>query len=272
MGFTLVLGWWGFFALLFRNPYAIAVNVWALFAPPFGAREFGAMNVSDIRRAAADEEAPDERLADVYMRMPEWIESLSDEDVRRVLASVDYYGILEVASTASHGEIRTAWRQQVKANHPDRAGDHAHTRMVAINAAWEVLGDERLRHAFDHRDELLTFLEATDAFDSAEEDTVDDESPLAFACVDCQLGFTTFEDAADHVDDVHPDRAYQDVLVSLVDEDDSNDGSDADSEPRRWRCKTCGATFQDYDKAVSHADGAHPDRVSVDPRTAVDSL
>ena len=225
MVFTLVLGWWGVFALLFRNPYAIFVNVWALFASPLGAHEFGAMNASDIRRAATQEAERDERLADVYMRMPEWIESLSDEDIRRVLASVDYYGVLEVSPEASHGEIRTAWRQQVKANHPDRAGDGAHARMVAINAAWEVLGDERLRHAFDHRDELLDFLESTDAFEFDEEVVGDnDETPLAFGCVDCQLGFTTFDDAADHVDAMHPDREYQDVLVSLVAEDQSDEG------------------------------------------------
>jgi hypothetical protein len=272
MGFTLVLGWWGIFALLFRNPYAIVVNVWALFAPPFGAEEFGAMNASDIRRAANDEAERDERLADVYMRMPAWIESLSDEDIRRVLAPIDYYGVLEVVPTASHSEIGTAWRQQVKAHHPDRAGDDAHTHMVTINAAWEVLGDERLRHAFDHRDELLNFLEATDAFDYAEEDAVDDDAPLAFGCVECQLGFTTFDDAADHVDEMHPDRDYQDVLVSLGDEEgEPDDESDADAGTPRWRCKTCAATFDDYDEALGHADSAHPDRLSVDPRAAVES-
>jgi len=31
--------------------------------------------------------------------------------------------------------------------------------MVAINDAYNVLGDRRLRHAYDHQDELLEFFD-----------------------------------------------------------------------------------------------------------------
>ena len=261
MAFTLVLGWWGLFALFFRNPYAILVNVWALFAPPFPA-ELGAMNASDIRRATEDAER-DQRLADVYMRMPEWIESLSEDDLRRVLAPVDYYAVLGVDDTASHAEIKGAWRAQAKASHPDRIGPEGHERMVAIGDAWEVLGDERLRHAFDHREEVLDFLDEADAVEYTDH-AGKPENPLLFACVECRLGFETFDDAADHVDAVHPHTDYVDILVSLA-EDDSEEEADGTIDPSgRWRCKACAATFEEYDEALGHADRAHPERVSVD--------
>ena len=55
MAFTLVLGWWGLFAMLVRNPYAIFVNAWALLAQPFGAGR-RAMNVDELRPSAASHE------------------------------------------------------------------------------------------------------------------------------------------------------------------------------------------------------------------------
>src|SRR5262245_1697611 len=55
MGLTLLLGWWGLVALLFRNPYAIVTNVWALFAAPFGAGHLGAMNINEIRADAREQ-------------------------------------------------------------------------------------------------------------------------------------------------------------------------------------------------------------------------
>ncbi|MCW3049809.1 MAG: hypothetical protein JWO74_4093 [Solirubrobacterales bacterium] len=101
MAFTLVLGWWGMIAAVFRNPYAIFVNVWALFRPPFGAGELGAMNANEIRATAAQGQHREERLADVYMRMPGWMETLTENDVSRILAKVDYYAVLGVGRSAS---------------------------------------------------------------------------------------------------------------------------------------------------------------------------
>lgn len=45
MGLTLVLGWWGVFALLFRNPWAIMTNVRALFGPPVAPQEYGGLAI-----------------------------------------------------------------------------------------------------------------------------------------------------------------------------------------------------------------------------------
>jgi hypothetical protein len=47
-GLTLLLGWWGVFALLFRNPYAIGVNLRALVGPPRAASWFGATTLNTL--------------------------------------------------------------------------------------------------------------------------------------------------------------------------------------------------------------------------------
>jgi hypothetical protein len=269
MAFTLVLGWWGVIAALLRNPYAIFVNTWALFAPPFGAGDFGAINVDDIRASAARDEERDQRLADVYMQMPGWMETLTDDDVEKILANVDYYDTLGVATSATHGEIKRAWRTQAKGHHPDHAGSSGHERMIEISDAWKVLGDERLRHAYDHRAELLAFLQDAEAASAFEPDDADDGATLIVGCTECRLGFESFDEAADHVDAVHPHTDYEDILVSLT--DDEPDAPTPSSEPQ-WRCRACQANFADYDVALDHADRAHPDRLSIDPRSAVEAV
>ena len=59
----------------------------------------------------------------------------------------DPYTVLEVSSHASAAEIKAAYRRLVKQHHPDAGGDDQ--RMLALNAAWEVLGDQDRRHKFD---------------------------------------------------------------------------------------------------------------------------
>jgi hypothetical protein len=273
MAFTLVLGWWGLIAAIVRNPYAIFVNLWALVRPPFGAAELGAMNAHEIRAAAAREEQREQRLSDVYMRMPGWMETLTEEEITRVLSNMDYYALLGVGRSASHREIKAAWREQVKVHHPDRAGATGHERIVAINDAWSVLSDERLRYAYDHRDELLSFLQEADAV-ASEFDVHDanEDGVMVVGCIECRLGFESFDDAADHVDAVHPHADYREILVSLLDDDEAEAEPDLAPSPTSWRCKVCPETFTDYELAVQHADQAHPDRVTVDPRAAVEAV
>ena len=59
----------------------------------------------------------------------------------------DPYTVLEVSSHASAAEIKAAYRRLVKQHHPDAGGDDQ--QMLALNAAWEVLGDQERRRNFD---------------------------------------------------------------------------------------------------------------------------
>ena len=62
----------------------------------------------------------------------------------------DPYLVLGVAATASGAEIKAAYRTLVKQHHPDAGGDEE--TILAINAAWEVLGDRERRAEHDrHR-------------------------------------------------------------------------------------------------------------------------
>ncbi|SBO44815.1 DnaJ-class molecular chaperone [Cyanobium sp. NIES-981] len=59
--------------------------------------------------------------------------------------------MLGVAPEASRAEIKAAYRALVKRHHPDAGGDT--TTILALNAAWEVLGDSEKRRRHDRRRE-----------------------------------------------------------------------------------------------------------------------
>ena len=61
----------------------------------------------------------------------------------------DPYQVLGVAVTATAAEIKAAYRTLVKRHHPDAGGDDQ--TILALNAAWEVLGDAQRRADHDRR-------------------------------------------------------------------------------------------------------------------------
>jgi curved DNA-binding protein CbpA len=62
----------------------------------------------------------------------------------------DYYKVLQVDSEAEDEVIQAAYRRLAQKYHPDRYGEaDGAARMVAINGAWEVLGDPGRRAAYD---------------------------------------------------------------------------------------------------------------------------
>lgn len=64
----------------------------------------------------------------------------------------DPYKTLQVDPEADPEVIQAAYRRLAQKFHPDRAsGDEAAARMIAINAAWEILGDADSRAALDRQ-------------------------------------------------------------------------------------------------------------------------
>ena len=65
--------------------------------------------------------------------------------------SEDLYQILGVTPTASRNEIKAAYRDLVKRHHPDTGGDES--KILAINAAWEILKNKETRTAYTKKQE-----------------------------------------------------------------------------------------------------------------------
>ncbi len=63
----------------------------------------------------------------------------------------DYYQTLGVSKTASHDEVRKAFRKLARQHHPDVAKDKksAENKFKEINEAYEVLGDPEKRKKYD---------------------------------------------------------------------------------------------------------------------------
>jgi curved DNA-binding protein CbpA len=66
----------------------------------------------------------------------------------------DYYTVLGISPESDSAEIKKAYRSLVQKYHPDRVhgtsdADHAAERMIEINEAFEILGDEKRRAELD---------------------------------------------------------------------------------------------------------------------------
>jgi molecular chaperone DnaJ len=72
---------------------------------------------------------------------------VSETGVRADWATKDYYAELGVDKKATLAEIKKAYRQLARANHPDsNPGDTAkHEKFKAVAEAYDVIGDEEKR-------------------------------------------------------------------------------------------------------------------------------
>ena len=62
----------------------------------------------------------------------------------------DPYDVLGVAKTASAAEIKSAFRKLAKKYHPDQSKEpKAKERFAEVGSAYEILGDDTKRKAFD---------------------------------------------------------------------------------------------------------------------------
>ena len=71
-------------------------------------------------------------------------------------AAVDYYEVLEISPSAKPDQVRSAYYRLAKRFHPDANGrgvesDPGHERFLAIQKAYEVLGDAVARSAYDEQ-------------------------------------------------------------------------------------------------------------------------
>lgn len=72
----------------------------------------------------------------------------------RETPKTDYYKVLGVSRDADIAEIKKAYRQKMRENHPDKVGSEdseaAEDRVAEINNAYEVLADTEARAEYDH--------------------------------------------------------------------------------------------------------------------------
>lgn len=146
---TAFRGWWALQSL-WHAPRSTYFNWRSVWAPPRNPVSWGAMPLDElleaINRETNQEDAPQNP---VVGDSP--LDYLSPAEQQMVLEVSDPYAALGVGAHATEAEIKAAWRKQAKANHPDlNQGDPgAEARMRTVNQAYEILGDERLRAAYD---------------------------------------------------------------------------------------------------------------------------
>jgi molecular chaperone DnaJ len=79
------------------------------------------------------------------------VTSVAAEEFRREWFDKDYYAVLGVPKNATHAEIKKAYRKLAQKHHPDAnpGNAQAEERFKEVSAAYDVLGDEEKRPAYD---------------------------------------------------------------------------------------------------------------------------
>eukprot|EP00008_Paramoeba_atlantica_P009121 CAMPEP_0201481076 /NCGR_PEP_ID=MMETSP0151_2-20130828/5402_1 /ASSEMBLY_ACC=CAM_ASM_000257 /TAXON_ID=200890 /ORGANISM="Paramoeba atlantica, Strain 621/1 / CCAP 1560/9" /LENGTH=538 /DNA_ID=CAMNT_0047863107 /DNA_START=107 /DNA_END=1723 /DNA_ORIENTATION=- len=80
------------------------------------------------------------------------------QKLQKMAKRVDYYKVLGVEKTAKPSEIKRAYRNLAKSNHPDKVAeeerDAAILKMQKVNEAYEVLRDNEKRGKYDRGEDL----------------------------------------------------------------------------------------------------------------------
>ena len=98
-------------------------------------------------------------------------------------SSVDFYALLDIASTADLREVEKAYRKRALEVHPDKGGDPAAFRL--LQAAYAALSDEGRRREYDEKR-------------AAEADTVENSASETLAYAELlSSGDAVFEDGED---------------------------------------------------------------------------
>lgn len=64
---------------------------------------------------------------------------------------MNYYKVLQIDKTASCEEIKKAYRTLSRKYHPDNAGEESRNLFDQVQEAYEVLGDEEKKAAYDRQ-------------------------------------------------------------------------------------------------------------------------
>lgn len=147
---TALLGWWSL-PSIWHGPKVTYYNWRSIWAPPSDPLAWGAMGIRELLEASASGDSGGPDLEDDAAFEGSPLADLTFTERHVVLHVEQPYEALGIAIHATQAEVRTAFRQQAKASHPDiNPGDaSAAARMLEINQAYEVLGNPKLRVAFD---------------------------------------------------------------------------------------------------------------------------
>jgi hypothetical protein len=147
---TALFGWWSLQNIFWHGPKATYFNWRSVWGPPHNPLSWGAIPLTELLLRIADENAEPE-VEDEETFGPSPLDHLTLAEQQLVLNAGDLYAVLGIAVQAGEAEVKAAWRHQAKANHPDlNPGDAgAAARMRTVNQAYEILGDPRLRLAYD---------------------------------------------------------------------------------------------------------------------------
>lgn len=151
---TALFGWWSLQNIFWHGPKATYFNWRSVWAPPRNPLAWGAIPLAELLLSIAEENAEpeeDEEVEDEARFNDSPLAYLTPTERDRVLNAGDLYGVLGIDVHASAAEVKVAFRDRAKAEHPDLNPDDpgAEARMLAVNQANEILKDPRLRAAYD---------------------------------------------------------------------------------------------------------------------------